>query len=351
MAVAGAIEYQLSSADLVAELATRATTEGVDENVWPGLAFYRFTEPTDPRWEQVKPLSIGILAQGSGAVGGRYVYDTFTCVVIGNHRRGECRPFEASPEQPCLCFVLEVDPALITKVSADSLLCDRPFQPADQGDECLVSSLDGVLMSSVVRFLQSLSVVSERRVLAPLYLQEMVYRVLQRDQYARLVHIAAQQMAEDSISVVLDYIAARLADPLTVPDLARQVNLSPSAFSRLFRVATGRSPYQFVKEARLQRARELLDEGRLGVTDVSRSVGYPSLSHFIKAFRSRFGATPGEYLRSRTVTGRVRAPRAPRAAASAGSAGHHRDGTDEAADEVADVSADLVAVCFQREVS
>lgn len=313
MGVPCAIEYQLSSADLVAELATRATLDGVDDNPWPGLAFYRFTEPADPRWERTKPLSIGILVQGSGAVvAGEYVYDTFTCVVIGKHRGRQCRPFRASPEHPCLCFVLEVDPQLIGKVSADTVLCNRPFEPDDRGDECVVSSLDGVLMGSIVRFLRSLSVVSERRVLAPLYLQEMVYRVLQRDENARIVRLAAQQMTEHSIAAALDYIATHLADPLTVNDLAKQVNLSSSAFTRLFGEATGRSPYQFVKEARLTRARELLDEGPLGVTEVSRHVGYPSLSHFIKAFRNRFGATPGEYVGMR----RGRAERIPATAAA-----------------------------------
>jgi AraC-like DNA-binding protein len=45
----------------------------------------------------------------------------------------------------------------------------------------------------------------------------------------------------------------------------------------------------------LERARQFFDEGRHGVADVSRSVGYASVSHFIKGFRSRFGATPGDY--------------------------------------------------------
>jgi transcriptional regulator GlxA family with amidase domain len=149
-----------------------------------------------------------------------------------------------------------------------------------------------------VRFLRSLSVMSDRRVLAPLYLQEMVYRVLQRNQYAQLVRIAAEQTQANSVAAALDYISEHLAEPLTVTELARQANLSPSAFSRLFREATGRSPYRYVKEKRLDRARELLTLGRLGVTDVSRSVGYPSLSHFIKEFRNRFGTTPGEYVGS-----------------------------------------------------
>ena len=49
------------------------------------------------------------------------------------------------------------------------------------------------------------------------------------------------------------------------------------------------------RNARLNRARELLVEGALGVADVAHRVGYSSASHFIDGFRTRFGVTPGEY--------------------------------------------------------
>jgi len=123
------------------------------------------------------------------------------------------------------------------------------------------------------------------------------------------VRLAAQHVTARPITAALDYIATHLADPLTVTELATQANLSQSAFSRLFREVTGCSPYQFVKEKRLTRARDLLDEGRLGVTDVSHSVGYTSLSHFIKEFRIRFGTTPGDYVDTHTLKGKLRALR------------------------------------------
>jgi transcriptional regulator GlxA family with amidase domain len=193
--------------------------------------------------------------------------------------------------------VLEVEPSLVRKVSADMT------EPRTR-NECAVSALDDELMSSVLRFLRALAKASDRRVLAPLYLQEMVYRVLQREQVGRLRHLAEQQSATNSVARALNYIAAHLSEPLTVTTLAEQVSLSPSAFSRLFREVTGRSPYQFVKESRLSRARELLIEERFGVADISRAVGYASVSHFIKEFRSRFGATPREY-RAGMGTGRA----------------------------------------------
>lgn len=70
------------------------------------------------------------------------------------------------------------------------------------------------------------------------------------------------------------------------------MGLSPSAFTRAFREVTGSSPYQYVKDVRLNRARELVLDRRLSVSDVAQRVGYVSASHFIKEFRTRFGGHP-----------------------------------------------------------
>ena len=158
-----------------------------------------------------------------------------------------------------------------------------------------MSALDQELLGAVLRFLRAVGTDADRRVLAPLYLQEMVYRVLQREQFARLLAIAAAEAATNPVSAVLDYVRAHLSEPLTVADMAEQVSLSPSAFAHLFRDVTGRSPYQFLKEMRLDQARELLVDGNLAVARVSKEVGYASVSHFISEFRGRFGVTPRAY--------------------------------------------------------
>ena len=97
------------------------------------------------------------------------------------------------------------------------------------------------------------------------------------------------------MSAVLEYVRAHLSEPLTVADMADLVSLSPSAFAHLFRDVTGRSPYQFLKEMRLDRARELLVDGNFTVARISKEVGYASVSHFISEFRGRFGVTPRAY--------------------------------------------------------
>jgi len=290
------------SNDLAEELLTRSSGEGANVGLWPGMTIYRYVEPTVPKWDEIQSLSVCIVAQGRKAVtadGHQYVYDRYQYLVLRSNLHFQSQILDATPDKPFLAFVLQIDPAVVRKVSAEMVgrrgVADRQTAPSESRDQSVVSELDEELMSAILRFMRSLTADSDRRVLAPLYLQELVYRILQRDRFSKLLLIAGQQDDGNSIAAALSYINAHLSEPLTVEILAEQVNLSSSAFSRRFRELTGRSPYQFVKETRLERARELLLERRLGVGDVSEAVGYASQSHFTKEFRARFGTTPREY--------------------------------------------------------
>jgi AraC-like DNA-binding protein len=289
---------------LIAELSRRARQEGGNTGVWPGLTIYRFTSPVGPTWEEIQSLSLCIVAQGRKAVtvdGATYEYDPFHYLVLNSHLHFQAEILQASPAEPFLSFVLQIDPSVVRQVSSDMLeRRTTAFRQRADGKEApdpsgFVSALDQELAGAVLRFLRSIDTGADRRVLAPLYLREMVYRVLQREQYSRLLAIAAAEAASNPVSAVLEYVRAHLAEPLTVADLAEQVSLSPSAFAHLFREITGRSPYQFVKEIRLDKARELLIDGQLTVVRVAQEVGYGSVSHFISEFRGRFGVTPRTY--------------------------------------------------------
>jgi AraC-like DNA-binding protein len=220
--------------------------------------------------------------------------------VLSSHLHFQAEILEASVGRPFLSLVLQIDPALVRQVSSDMLerrttAFRSPGAETTATPGACVSALDQELLGVVLRFLRAVRVTADRRVLAPLYLQELVYRVLQREQYARLLALAAAESASNPVSAVLEYMRTHLSEPLTVADLADLVSLSPSAFAHLFRDVTGRSPYQFLKEMRLDRARELLVDGNLTVARISKEVGYGSVSHFISEFRSRFGVTPRAY--------------------------------------------------------
>jgi AraC-like DNA-binding protein len=299
----GYLPSPVGAGDLVAELASIATASGANAGLWPGLTVYRFTAPAGPTWEEIQSLCLCIVAQGrkSVTVGGEtFLYDPFHYLVLASHLHFQAEVLEASIGRPFLSFVLQIDPALVRQVSGDMLerrttvfrTRDAEAQPAPSA---CISALDQDLLGVVLRFLRAVKTDADRRVLAPLYLQELVYRVLQREQYARLLSLAAAEAASNPVSAVLEYVRAHLSEPMTVADMADLVSLSPSAFAHLFRDVTGRSPYQFVKEMRLDRARELLVDGNFTVARISKEVGYASVSHFISEFRGRFGVTPRAY--------------------------------------------------------
>lgn len=320
-----ATEERLRAGDLIAELNSRARKIGLNKTDWPGLTMYRFEAPVLPQWSEVHALSLCVVAQGRKAVtidGSTYRYDPFNYLVLTRGMRFEAEILEATVEKPFLSFVLQIDPAIVRRVSADlrehsTTTFRRPAArslPGRQADPARVTPLDANTSGAILRFLRAATVGPDRRILAPMYLSEIVYRILQAEQWRRLVEAAASERRSDPVTRSISYMRGHLADQLTVADLADHVCLSPSAFAHLFRDITGMAPYQFIKGVRMERARELLVEGELNVSEIGRTVGYSSLSHFVNEFKRYFGATPRSYadsqrdvvpLRMDLATGRV----------------------------------------------
>ena len=299
-------EERLRAGDLIAELKDWAATTGPNATPWPGLTVYRFEAPAAPQWSEVQSLSLCVVAQGRKAVtidDVTYCYDPFNYLVLNRGLRFEAEILEASVELPFLSFVLQIDPAVVHRISADmrdgaATGFRRPSAPSAlprRTAPAQVSPLDTNTCGAVLRFLRAAMTGPDRRVLAPMYLQEIVYRVLRAGQRQRLLDAAASETGSNPVTQVIEYVRGHLSEPLSVADLAEQVCLSPSAFAHLFRDVSGMSPYQFIKSVRLDRARDLLVCEDLNVSEVARSVGYSSLSHFINEFKRHFGVTPRAY--------------------------------------------------------
>ena len=85
--------------------------------------------------------------------------------------------------------------------------------------------------------------------------------------------------------------------PLSVEDVAREVAISPFHFIRQFEALFGLTPHQFRMRSRLDRAKQLLAEGRHSVTYVCMEVGFSSLGSFSELFKRRVGTPPSAYRR------------------------------------------------------
>lgn len=105
----------------------------------------------------------------------------------------------------------------------------------------------------------------------------------------------ARGVRDPAIASAIRYVEAAYAEPISVESMARTARMSRFHFSRRFREATGRSPYRYLVDVRLERAAELLRRGRCGITEAALSVGFSDPSRFARSFRARFGASPARW--------------------------------------------------------
>lgn len=101
--------------------------------------------------------------------------------------------------------------------------------------------------------------------------------------------------AGSRINAVYRHLTANFRETIFQSDVARSVGLSPAAFSRFFRSATGRGFTETLNDIRLGHACELLRESDQTVVEVSYACGFENLANFNRQFRRRHGLAPREW--------------------------------------------------------
>jgi AraC family transcriptional regulator len=108
---------------------------------------------------------------------------------------------------------------------------------------------------------------------------------------------APARLAPAALRRVRELIEAELHGDLSVDDLATAAGLSRAHFARAFRAATGETPYGYVRQRRVERARRLLAATDLEAASIAGLTGFSSPSHFGRVFKAVTGATPAAYRR------------------------------------------------------
>jgi AraC-like DNA-binding protein len=279
-------------------LAAHAPEHGRCDTVYPGVHFYRATE----RFRFSNAMAFGptlaLVAQGRKLVRfGELELSYAPChyLVVTGEGTYDGEVLEASPEAPYLSVMIELPCDVIAKTLL--ALADANAAPIAEPAPAFVAAVDPVVKDTVVRFVRAIDEPVERRLLAPLILEELVFRLLRTDAAAVLRTAVVRDRDADSIQQAMRYMRARATLPLSVEDVARHVGMSTSHFAHRFRAVARTSPMRYLKQLRLQDARALLLSDGLRIGEVASRVGYESASHFTRDFKSYFGATPAEYLR------------------------------------------------------
>ena len=110
-------------------------------------------------------------------------------------------------------------------------------------------------------------------------------------------------------TLVVDYVDARLGEPITIADLAGLVGAKRSAFCHRFKATFGVPPHHYVLRQRVERAKSLLLKTRSKPIEIAVATGFSDQSHLIAAFKKVTGFTPSTYRsqRSLNLAGELRA--------------------------------------------
>tara|TARA_Y100001933_G_scaffold264680_1_gene331754 strand:+ start:31772 stop:32671 length:900 start_codon:yes stop_codon:yes gene_type:complete len=100
------------------------------------------------------------------------------------------------------------------------------------------------------------------------------------------------------IRMAKEIMISRMAEPPTLTELSQEVGLSLKKLKEGFKQIYGDSVFGFLFDYKMEYARKMLETGKHNVNEVGLKVGYSTASHFIAAFKKKFGTTPKKYLTS-----------------------------------------------------
>ncbi len=279
-------------AELVERIARAIREDGTTQPL-PGLYLSRSSVPLEPLHSVLEP-SLCVIAQGSKEVllgESRYRYDSLHYLLATVELPRVSQVLEASRERPYLSLRLELAPALVGSVMSEAGFSSPPPGPADMR-AIDVSPLDVSLLDAIVRLIRLLDSPTEARILMPLTMREIVYRLLVGAQGSRLRHMALLGGYTPRIARAIERLRHDFDQPLRIERMARELGMSVSGLHHQFKAVTALSPLQFQKRLRLLEARRLMLGEDLDAASAAYRVGYRDASHFNREYKSLFGVPP-----------------------------------------------------------
>ncbi len=107
-----------------------------------------------------------------------------------------------------------------------------------------------------------------------------------------------EEKEELPVTAAVEYIRANVGAQITLDELAKIAKLSPYYFSHMFKRETGFAPMEYVINTRIGRAKGLLLNTNMSVSEIAYEVGYGSAASLINVFSGRVGESPGQYRKS-----------------------------------------------------
>lgn len=269
-----------------------ASKDGFNATAIPSLELIRASSESEQLHGIYEP-SLCIIAQGSKVVllgTETYRYDPNSYLVASIKLPITGKILEATPQLPYLCAKLSFSSNQILDIIKESNELDDEKKSLGRG--LLVNKTNSLLLDAVLRLVNLLNTPKDIPILAPLYIHEILYRILQDNQGYLVSQFIRVGSNAQSIANVIRFINDNISKPLRIDDLAKSVNMSSSSLHHHFKEIAAMSPLQYQKQIRLQEARRLLLSEIPEAAEAGFQVGYESPSQFSREYARMFGLPP-----------------------------------------------------------
>ncbi len=181
-----------------------------------------------------------------------------------------------------------LEPAMITRVAYESVNADAvEIVQQLQTHDPLIQQIGLALKQEIETngFDSYLYLESATNMLA-------VHLLKRYSTYKSIIREYTGGLPKHKLKEAIAYINDNLEQNLSLAEIAAIAQMSPHYFATLFKQSTGIAPHQYITKCRVERAKHLLANRELSVTQISQLVGFQSQSHFAKVFRKYIGVTP-----------------------------------------------------------
>ncbi len=274
-----------------------APLEGSNETNLPGTQIYKVTQHIS-RQPFLYNQGIVLIGQGSKRIylgNTIYDYDPENYLVVSVPMPAECEIY-ASKEEPMLGLIVDIDMGMLNRVinNMDEHIDHSLLKRREKHRGMYVSEVTPKIRDVVLRLLSVLRSPKESGVLGKGLVYELLFRIMCGENAAVLYALAMKNTNVAKIEKALKLIHSSYNSAMNVDSLAALVNMSPSSFHRAFNDVTASSPIQYIKKIRLNKARDMLLEQRVRVSEAAIHVGYESAAQFSREFKRYFGNSPSE---------------------------------------------------------
>lgn len=259
-----------------------------------GLRASRYSRVSAERTYTAQRPVLCVVAQGAKSlILGQeiYTYDASRMLIVSVDLPVAAQVVRASPAEPFLGLVFELDPAHIAELALKVFPQGLP-PGISEGRGVYVSPPNASIIDAATRLIGMAGQPGEAELLAPLVIDEILIRVLRSPLGIRLAQIGLTDSSMGKVANAIAWLRDHYAQPMKVEELADRVHMSPSSFHQHFKAVTSMSPLNYQKVLRLQEARRLMLSTMKDASSASRQVGYISASQFSREYARFFGSAP-----------------------------------------------------------